>query len=72
MSRVLYSRRMSKLDAQRAMRAARYNAAHAQSKPAAPAPATDTSSPGPCGHRSIGGKTCRRPAGHAETTHRYA
>jgi hypothetical protein len=24
-----------------------------------------------CGHRSIGGKSCQRPAGHAEQNHRY-
>ncbi len=24
-----------------------------------------------CGHRSIGNKSCRRPAGHAEKNHRY-
>ena len=24
-----------------------------------------------CGHRNIGNKSCRRPAGHAEKNHRY-
>lgn len=24
-----------------------------------------------CGHRSIGNKSCQRPAGHAEKNHRY-
>jgi len=24
-----------------------------------------------CGHRNLGGKTCSRPAGHAEKNHRY-
>lgn len=24
-----------------------------------------------CGHRSMGGKSCSRPAGHAEKNHRY-
>jgi hypothetical protein len=24
-----------------------------------------------CGHRNIGNKSCRRPAGHAEANHRY-
>jgi len=24
-----------------------------------------------CGHRSMGGKKCSRPAGHAEKNHRY-
>ena len=85
---------MSKLDAQRAMRAARYDAAHATSNTRAKAPSTDPAgAPAPrptraqstaqvpataapaaelCGHRSsIGGKACRRPAGHTETTHRY-
>lgn len=96
-SRVLYPRRMSKLDAQRAMRAARYDAARAASsarpttkaaqtggdtaprasraraKAETPSPAaTDASIPALCGHRSMGGKACRRPAGHSETTHRYA
>jgi hypothetical protein len=27
--------------------------------------------PGLCGHRSIGSKSCQRPAGHAEKSHRY-
>ncbi|QTE29753.1 hypothetical protein [Pengzhenrongella sicca] len=95
---------MSKLEAQRAMRAARYDAAHAgtspraasattaakapgaakaprASKARAAAPATarpaDTAADAPvtelCGHRSsIGGKSCKRPAGHSETTHRYS
>jgi len=94
---------MSKLEAQRAMRAARYDAAHAA--PSARTKAADAAAPatrpartraaaasaravttGPtdtlapttsasvelCGHRSsIGGKVCKRPAGHTETTHRY-
>lgn len=25
-----------------------------------------------CGHRAISGRTCTRPAGHAEKNHRYA
>jgi hypothetical protein len=24
-----------------------------------------------CGHRSMGGKTCQRPAGHEQANHRY-
>jgi hypothetical protein len=24
-----------------------------------------------CGHRNIGNKSCRRPAGHPEKNHRY-
>jgi hypothetical protein len=35
---------------------------------AAPTPAGDAL----CGHRSIGNKSCTRPAGHAEKNHRYA
>ena len=94
---------MSKLEAQRAMRAARYDAAHAApstrtkaadgaapvTRPArsrAAAASTPAATTGPtdapaasasasvelCGHRSsIGGKVCKRPAGHTETTHRY-
>ena len=95
---------MSKLEAQRAMRAARYDAAHATpstrtkaadggaapvarparsraasaSAPVATTGPKDVPSASPaasvelCGHRSsIGGKVCKRPAGHTETTHRY-
>lgn len=117
---------MSKVDAQRAMRDARY-AAYAAKRKAASAPATASpsttaeaipahvpdsgdvtpmapddvetvvvlpagapasaarTSPTPsadpdpdpdaeaqlCGHRNIGNKSCRRPAGHAEKNHRY-
>jgi hypothetical protein len=108
----LYARGMSKLDAQRALKASRYEAARAASsaraastatkattstaattgptpdvgdrttdagtKPArkAPAPASDaTGAPDApaalCGHRGSSGKHCTRPAGHAETSHRY-
>ena len=95
---------MSKLEAQRAMRAARYDAAHAApstrtkaadgaaapvaraTRPRAATASAPVSTTGPadalpastsasvelCGHRSsIGGKVCKRPAGHTETTHRY-
>lgn len=95
---------MSKLDAQRAMRAAKYDAAHtgASSRPArssapgpeladglkssskprsktsakarktaAVVPDTDEASPELCGHRSMAGKSCKRPLGHSETSHRY-
>ena len=91
---------MSKLDAQRAMRAAKYDAAHGASStrsPARPAtagpeatpratkataksrtkapvvvvPADDEAVPEICGHRSMAGKSCKRPAGHPETNHRY-
>jgi hypothetical protein len=103
---------VSKVDAQRAMREARYAEAQArraatdsQSAPSTraapradrpgltggpgaaaapkaaatdPAKAPDRSPPADqgaaaelCGHRSIGNKSCRRPAGHAEKNHRY-
>lgn len=88
---------MSKLDAQRAMRAAKYDAAQAASsnRPtkatavgAQPAPRStkataktrtkapvvdvaDEEAPELCGHRSMAGKACKRPAGHPETNHRY-
>jgi len=70
---------MSKLDAQRAMREARYAALQAQP----PVDALPTASPpaqggraagtatGLCGHRSIGNKSCKREAGHPEKAHRY-
>ena len=105
---------MSKVDAQRAMREARY-AAYRASRAAADTPATKSPpkaavvgppepsavpdsdavapavgdlavlaesvsaapSPDPngepelCGHRNIGNKSCRRPAGHTEKNHRY-
>jgi hypothetical protein len=103
---------VSKVDAQRAMREARYAEAQARraatdsrsapSTRAAPraertgvtggpgtADAPKAAATGPakssdrspaadqvaatelCGHRSIGNKSCRRPAGHAEKNHRY-
>jgi hypothetical protein len=74
---------MSKVDAQRAMRQARYAATSPSSgnrgagppdQPAA-VPAAELTSPRDgaelCGHRSMGNKTCRRTAGHEETSHRY-
>ncbi len=99
---VEYGHRVSKVDAQRAMREARFaeRQAAARARPAtAPAPATaasaaprsvakpaakglaapaataaaeQTSEPAACGHRNMGGKTCKRPAGHAEKNHRYS
>ena len=73
---------MSKVDAQRAMREARYAAmqAQAQQRPARrPAPVAASAAPPPapaaaasCGHRDRAGRTCVRPAGHAEKSHRYA
>src|SRR3954453_14022565 len=97
---------MSKVDAQRAMREARYAArasrgpsatpATASPRPAAPVlsaeppvippappepeprqqPATSTTEAvgdrvEVCGHRNMGNKSCQRPAGHAEKSHRY-
>ena len=77
---------MSKVDAQRAMREARYDAARAASRARAAtsassdqvAPATAKQPTGPppdatgqCGHRNVEGAACQRPAGHLEQTHRY-
>jgi hypothetical protein len=38
-----------------------------------PAQTTSTADPADalCGHRSIGNKSCQRPAGHTEKNHRY-
>ena len=95
---------MSKVDALRAMREAKYARAGAPPDPpgtakaggtakapgSAPARATtpavragSSAAPAPsagpeqdtaelCGHRSMGGKSCSRPAGHSEKNHRYA
>jgi len=43
---------------------------------AATEPVSSTKSPVPtegalCGHRNMGNKTCKRPAGHPEKNHRY-
>jgi hypothetical protein len=100
---------MSKVDAQRALRDARYAAyaaaraaaakapavtspaakapvakVHPTDAPRTDAPAQDAAGDAPvvdppaaedltplCGHRNIGNKTCRRPAGHPEKNHRY-
>ena len=74
---------MSKLDAQRAMREARYAATHPSpgnggaDSPGVPASLPAAEADGPdegaelCGHRSIGNKSCRRTAGHEEKSHRY-
>ena len=89
---------MSKVDAQRAMREAKYarvrasgptrrEAAARPQPPTAPT-AGPTSTPAPpvpeaapsvaalsvegCGHKSMNGRTCTRPAGHAEKSHRYS
>jgi len=89
---------MSKVDAQRAMREAKYarvrasgptrrEAAAREQPPAAPT-AGPSSTPAPpvpeaaptvaapsvegCGHKSMNGRACTRPAGHAEKSHRYS
>jgi hypothetical protein len=76
---------MSKMDNLRAMREARY-AASAERRPAArpakpvpvaPEPSAGTPPPpapeaGLCGHRNMGGRTCTRPEGHPEKSHRYS
>ena len=76
---------MSKVDAQRAMREARYDAARSASRARAAAgapsdqmaPATAKNPTGPpadaagrCGHRDADGTTCQRPADHPEQPHR--
>jgi hypothetical protein len=57
-----------------AKRAAPRRPAKAAAK--APAPVADSGGTPPadaaCGHRAISGRTCTRPAGHAEKNHRYA
>lgn len=76
---------MSKVDAQRAMREARYAAMLAAAPPTrtpvraaptkaaepAPAQAQAVETAAVCGHRNIGNKSCQRPAGHTEKNHRY-
>ncbi len=85
---------MSKVDAQRAMREAKWAAlpprvptVKVTPPPVRPAEAGEgaraSSEPNPpaehelvieasCGHRNIGGRTCQRPSGHAEKSHRYS
>ncbi|MEP9364331.1 hypothetical protein ABLE68_15295 [Nocardioides sp. CN2-186] len=77
---------MSKMDALRAMREARYAEAQASKpkaatgKPTMPAkapvaPAAKTTAgadDGLCGHRSMNGRTCTREHGHAAKNHRYS
>lgn len=76
---------MSKMDALRAMREARYAEMTARSGPAAPAArpravartAPPVAPPEPaaearCGHRNMSGRACTREAGHAAKTHRYS
>jgi len=77
---------MSKLDAQRAMREAKF--ARSQARPGTPAtrvnrpPAAPVAqaaagelapvTDGRCGHRSMNGRACTRESGHAAKSHRYA
>ena len=68
---------MSKLDAVRAMREARYAEAQTRAgsapkpaprraaKPSAPAPAQGPTDDDLCGHRNISGSTCTGERGHA-------
>lgn len=78
---------MSKLDAVRAMREARYAETQARAggapaptraRPAAVVPAAPTppdaepADDGRCGHRNMSGRTCTRERGHAAKTHRYS
>lgn len=75
---------MSKMDALRAMREARYAEMTARSTtPAAPrrkptpvapakAAATAEAVDGLCGHRNMSGRTCTREQGHAAKSHRYS
>ncbi len=66
---------MSKVDAMRALREARYSRTSGPAKTAAAQPVgrpTAVGSSGLCGHRNIGGKHCSRPSGHSEKNHRYA
>ncbi len=64
---------VSKLDAQRAMREAKYAGAPtpATRTPKASVPKAKETTEGICGHRSIGNKSCQRPPGHPEQSHRY-
>jgi hypothetical protein len=74
---------MSKMDALRAMREARYAemtsraGAPAKARPRAVraepvAPAADAATDGLCGHRNMSGRTCTREQGHAAKSHRYS
>lgn len=77
---------MSKMDALRAMREARYAqraatppatkaAARRPAEPAAaPPPAADPGDAGValCGHRAISGRSCTRELGHSAKSHRYS
>ena len=76
---------MSKVDALRALREARHaqaSAAPPTAKAVTPKAAQPTSTKsratqpipvedGACGHRNMSGRSCTRPQGHAESSHRY-
>ncbi len=77
---------MSKMDAMRAMREAKY--AQQQATPGkraakpqplakvapdpAPGAAVGESAEALCGHRNMGGRTCTREQGHTAKSHRYS
>ena len=77
---------MSKYEAQRAMKEAKYERYLERAKGAAPTTRTSTtpaavapdvpkqpaSATDTCGHKSMNGRTCTREAGHAEKSHRYS
>jgi hypothetical protein len=69
---------MSKLDAQRAMREARFARNSAQGPTRREATATGGAPVGKvapvtqhCGHKSMNGRACTRDAGHPQKSHRY-
>ena len=78
---------MSKVDALRALREAKYTAAARPAVTAAPRPAAapaparkpppaasvaeEPSADSRCGHRSMNSRTCTRELGHPEKNHRY-
>lgn len=41
-------------------------------KPSRTTPASDAADSPLCGHSSMNGRTCTRPAGHSEKSHRYS
>ena len=43
----------------------------ATSAPQRSAPEPEQATDGLCGHRSMNGRSCTRPGGHAEKNHRY-
>jgi hypothetical protein len=64
---------MSKVDAMRALREAKYARGGKLPDPTGGPRTTAVTDDGAlCGHRNMGGKSCSRPAGHGEKSHRYA